>query len=420
MKFLEYLFTASIINMVLYEYLNQKYKNRYQPIHTFIIFLFHTLIIAYINILEIPLLNLLGNVSTFMLVSFTNFNHEAFKDYYEDLIYLFILILLDSISFFLIGFLYGNNNNVYIFRNISSSLLVVFFNMTVKKYIKYVNIEDVPLKELILYFIITLFYIFLIYIISKDYDYLESSFSKSIIMSIVIGHVLIDLSIYYYLSYVGKTHQMEKKMIESSKQIEIKNSYYKNFKKNYEETQKIIHDFKNYIQVLENICENSSKKTHKKIAKQIMENLDNGNIKYDTSSEILDIILLDKEKICKDKQIEFKFKMEFVDLTFISELDIITIFGNLYDNAIEANETVKGEKFLNTVIYKINEMLIIRIENSCNNKLKYKNGCLKSTKINHSGIGTSNINSTLQKYNGIFDLKINNNTCVALITIPIK
>ena len=30
--------------------------------------------------------------------------------------------------------------------------------------------------------------------------------------------------------------------------------------------------------------------------------------------------------------------MEIVDLSFISDMDIITIFGNLFDNAIEANE----------------------------------------------------------------------------------
>lgn len=33
--------------------------------------------------------------------------------------------------------------------------------------------------------------------------------------------------------------------------------------------------------------------------------------------------------------------MEIIDLNFFTELDAITVFGNLYDNAIEACEEVQ-------------------------------------------------------------------------------
>ena len=57
--------------------------------------------------------------------------------------------------------------------------------------------------------------------------------------------------------------------------------------------------------------------------------------------------------------------MEIIDLSFISDIDIITIFGNLYDNAIEANICDFDYKYINTSIYQIKQTIIIRIENSC-------------------------------------------------------
>lgn len=44
---------------------------------------------------------------------------------------------------------------------------------------------------------------------------------------------------------------MEKEVIEIHQQLEMKKMYYTNLKKTYEQNRKIIHDFKNYIQVLE-------------------------------------------------------------------------------------------------------------------------------------------------------------------------
>lgn len=110
--------------------------------------------------------------------------------------------------------------------------------------------------------------------------------------------------------------------------------------------------------------------------------------------------------------------MEVIDLNFISELDTITIFGNLYDNAIEANEIIYKNKYIKTAIYQVNQMIVIRIENSCKNNIEYIGEKIKTTKKEHDGIGIGNIKRTLKKYNGIFDIKINNEHCSIIITLP--
>ena len=112
--------------------------------------------------------------------------------------------------------------------------------------------------------------------------------------------------------------------------------------------------------------------------------------------------------------------MEILDLSFISEIDMITIFGNIYDNAIEANETVNQNKYITTVIYQVNKMLIIRVQNSCNNYMKLSGNVVKSTKSGHSGLGITNIKNAIDKYDGIFNIDIIENRCTVLISIPLK
>lgn len=291
--------------------------------------------------------------------------------------------------------------------------------MVVKKYLFQTEINNLPKKEILIYLIITVFCIFLIYTLSKDYDFLKDQFSKGIIIFIVIGQILIDLMIYYYLNFVGVSYKMNQLTIESNKRLALKNEYYKDLKKNYEENRKIIHDIKNYIDVLDKIYNTYSGK-YNSLKSQIIEKLDEQKIKYNSGSEILDIILADKDKKAFDKNIIFQFRMEILDLSFISEIDMITIFGNIYDNAIEANETVNQNKYITTVIYQVNKMLIIRVQNSCNNYMKLSGNVVKSTKSGHSGLGITNIKNAIDKYDGIFNIDIIENRCTVLISIPLK
>lgn len=317
------------------------------------------------------------------------------------------------------GLIYPITEEITIFRALSASLIVLLCNMIIRKYISITKIESVPIREIIIYLFITIFYIFIIYIFSRNYDLLKDQFSKGLIIFFVIGQVLIDLMIYYYLNFVGLSYKMEKEVIEIHQQLEMKKMYYTNLKKTYEQNRKIIHDFKNYIQVLEKTYKKNENASNN-LKRQLYDVLEKNKIKYNTSSEILDIILMDKENEALKEKIEFTFKMEILDISFISEIDLITIFGNIYDNAIEANKENNSEKFIRTAIYKIGEMLVIRIENSCNNTLEYDGSRIKSTKKNHKGIGMNNIKEAVKKYNGIFQIYIVKRKCRVIISIPIK
>lgn len=423
MNFVVYFVTTGVINYILFDFLNQKYCRKYNKLINTIILFFYTMIISICNLLNMPILNFFLNAFLFLIIDICFFTHDSIKDYYEDIVYLFMLVLLDSVSYFLVGFIYKTKGPEFtnIFRSLSSTILVIFANIVLKKYfIESSNSKDVPLKEIFLYFIITLFYLFFIYNLSESYDSLNSNFSKIITIIVVIGQVMIDIIIYCYTQSISQMQKVQKQVLEANKQIELNNIYYKTLKKNNEKNRKLIHDLKNYIQTLENSYELNNLELSKKLQSQIEDKIMNQDIDYNTSSEILDIILNDKEHISKSNNIKFEYRMEFVNLGFIEEIDVITIFGNLYDNAIEANASVKNNRYISTYIYYFKKMLIIKIENSCNNELQYVGEKLISTKDGHIGIGTQNISKTVRKYNGLFDLKIKEGVCKAIIMLPVS
>ena len=108
-------------------------------------------------------------------------------------------------------------------------------------------------------------------------------------------------------------------------------------------------------------------------------------------------------------------------MSFISDMDITTIFSNLLDNAIDAcREIDKSRRKIRIIMRAQMGLIVIKITNSCayNHISNIKFG--HSTKENHSGIGLFNVRKAVEKYEGIMDIKRDNNTFCVSITFVNK
>lgn len=57
-----------------------------------------------------------------------------------------------------------------------------------------------------------------------------------------------------------------------------------------------------------------------------------------TGNQILDAVLTNKAMICQNKEIELKFIVDGEALSFMDDMDVSALFGNMLDNAIESAE----------------------------------------------------------------------------------
>lgn len=84
-----------------------------------------------------------------------------------------------------------------------------------------------------------------------------------------------------------------------------------------------------------------------------------------SGNSIIDLIINDKRSVAADKSINLKMEIDQIGILPIADQDICVILANFLDNAIEACEHVEnGEKWINIIIKRDRNVLLICIENS--------------------------------------------------------
>jgi hypothetical protein len=133
------------------------------------------------------------------------------------------------------------------------------------------------------------------------------------------------------------------------------------------------------------------------------------NIAIYSSNPVFNAIL--SERVSKAKELEVElllFVEKNINLDFISDADMISLFGNLLDNAIEAAEKCEiGKRNVNIKIFMgTNYFLIFHIENSFCVKVKKVGDKLMTSKNDskHHGLGIGIVMSLAEKYGGSLNL----------------
>ncbi len=124
-----------------------------------------------------------------------------------------------------------------------------------------------------------------------------------------------------------------------------------------------------------------------------------------TGNRALDIILDEKNKICKKNNITLKVMVDGKKLDFMSDYDICSLFGNALDNAIEGCLQVDehSDRYILLKMDSSLDMPCFVIENSASHKVDIdKEGKVKTTKKDASmhGFGIESMKKICSSYGG--------------------
>lgn len=409
-------FSCLTINILFMNRLYLRSNQKCAVIKSIFISVILSLVTAYVNSFNIPFFNLLATLLSFMILKVLIFKLNITEKIREDFMDFMVLVFLDSLCFFLTGFIY--TDEVMYFRSLSSTIVVIFLSTVLFNYFRPTRYEKVPKHEIILFFSITAFSIVLIYIFSLLYSYGNGE-HKIIIIFIILGLISLNLIVFHYLEFVNKNYELKERILLEEIEVKMTNQHYSDMKDQYLNTRKLIHDFKNHLCSIDIALKTNKKELAHKIIAQYIKECDDIKINLITGSDILDIILNDKISKADKLRIDFQFEMQpEINMEWIKEFDMITIFGNVLDNAIEANvaENIK-HKYIKLKIYQKHEMLIIKQSNSCDNELKRNHNSYITTKKGHSGVGVQNLRKVVELYDGLYDINIDNNHCDVLICL---
>ena len=247
-------------------------------------------------------------------------------------------------------------------------------------------------------------------------------FSGTFVMDIFIIRTLVDLSgiavLYAYHVQVKEIQiRFEKDTLHNIMEMQYKN--YQLSKENIDMVNQKYHDLKHQINLL---------KTQAYVGKSTsyLEKMEREIRVYETQNktgnQILDAVLTNKAMICQNKEIELKFIVDGGALSFMEDMDVSALFGNMLDNAIESAEKQreKQKRLIWLYVTKEKQFVRIRTENYCDEKVRFKNGMPVTTKKDRRlhGYGMKSIKSTVEKYHGSVVAAQENNWFELKILLP--
>ncbi len=109
-------------------------------------------------------------------------------------------------------------------------------------------------------------------------------------------------------------------------------------------------------------------------------------------------------------------------LDFIDAVDLVSILGNLWENAIDGCMHAHEERFdIPSITFRTfvnSNHFVLELSNSCVSNLG-SSLSLPKNEPGH-GIGTSVIRKLVDKYHGIYGYKVINNVYISRVAIPIS
>lgn len=254
---------------------------------------------------------------------------------------------------------------------------------------------------------------------SVELQYTSDSKSVNIfIVAFFICIVAINIINFVLLSMISKKNQESMQQAMMQVQFEEQKKMYDSISTVYYDLQILQHDLKNELLCVQNFIEQNQGNK----ALQYIETLTNTKLNVfheyvKTGSELLDAMMNMKLNYAREHGIEIYCNVA-VSLNGFSESDIMILFSNAIDNAIEASLQQSQKTIIFTMENKRN-YLCISIANAIDYSVLDNNSKLQTTKKDkkYHGFGTQSMNSIVEQYDGMLEYYEKNNMFIVNIMI---
>lgn len=220
---------------------------------------------------------------------------------------------------------------------------------------------------------------------------------------ICVGMIAVAVTVLYMMISIGKNEEVKTKLLLSEQREHLYKENVLQTNIQIEKIAKIKHDMKNNLMCFEKLLANNKIEEAESLCNDVLSNLSVVYTPISTSNPLLNAIVnVELEKAVTNK-IEFEINIMDDLKSFSNTSDIVSIIGNLCDNAIEYLCTIPEEmRKMSLDISVHNKYNIISCKNRIIKSVLEENPYLHSSKqdsIFH-GKGTEILKNISQKYDG--------------------
>lgn len=228
--------------------------------------------------------------------------------------------------------------------------------------------------------------------------YIEGMANIFQILLCISGIIFLILSVVMIVNYTSKNHYKNISEINESL-LKSQENYYTMLLQKDRDTIKFRHDISNHINCMYLLFENGQYDELREYFDKIGASLSGLRPSVSTGNDMINAILNDAAE--KYPEVRYQIEGKVPDKISLSNMDICTIFSNLFDNAF--NAAGKSDEKLVTVSFRfIGGNFFCEVKNTIDHKINITNNELiteKADKANH-GHGTYNARNCAEKNNG--------------------
>ncbi len=188
----------------------------------------------------------------------------------------------------------------------------------------------------------------------------------------------------------------------------------------YNET---VHNMTHSLKAIEHLASQNENEKIKDIIEELTGKLVQREIYEYSNHKILNTILSEYAEKAGEMKVRFDAYVEpGCIIEKIKDIDLVSMFGNILDNAFEAVDKVdKASVVFRMFMHEKGKMCVIKVVNDYCEDLIVENGMLRTTKKTEGihGIGINSIMKTAEKYQGIFSYYIEDKKFSSVLILPV-
>ena len=360
-------------------------------------------------------------------------------------VYMILLFLIQIAASSIAGFLV---QNAYALGPMVTQCLILVikfametvYTLLIIQVVRVRNMADVSKRQLSGLFSIPIFSLFnIITMVTVGSIYYLVYGYLLLIVNIVI---ILAVNLYcLYLYYdISRNQEMKRQLEFARRQNELMYKYYESMGQRIQNSRKVVHDIRNHINAIEQLYASGNQAGGSSYVKDVHALLDSLGLKNYTSNRMLNMILNDKLSKARQLHIKTQVSLEQMDIDFMKDMDITTVFSNLLDNAIEAAGNA-AHGFIEMKSVYFNDMLTVYIKNPVGSGAREDGGSPLPEDVSqrnrgprasqssprhveawmapgHMGVGLSNVARTVKKYHGELSVSVKNEIFCASLLIP--
>lgn len=218
-----------------------------------------------------------------------------------------------------------------------------------------------------------------------------------------------------------------KEMQEEQRGQELVLNQISDMKKHIEEVEKLYrdirsmrHDMGNHIQTLEHLVAHNNMDDSTEYLEHLKNEWDEVSPEIKTGSPVIDVILMEKLREAKERQIRFLSDFHYPQNTKLNAFDLSVIMNNALNNCME---NVSGDDpYISIYSFRKNSIFMITIKNSFGGHLNFGDSDLPETTKSgrEHGMGLNNIRRVARMYMGDISLEQGNEEVILSIMMQIE